>query len=33
MTFKRPGTGRQPVEYFELLGTKATRDYEEDEQI
>jgi sialic acid synthase SpsE len=33
MTFKRPGTGRAPGEYFELLNTKASRDYEEDEQI
>lgn len=33
LTFKRPGTGRAPAEYFELLGTNATRDYEEDEQI
>jgi N,N'-diacetyllegionaminate synthase len=33
LTFKRPGTGRQPIEYFDLLGTEATRAYEEDEQI
>jgi len=33
LTFKRPGTGRQPVEFFELLGTEAARDFEEDEQI
>lgn len=33
MTFKRPGTGRQPAEFFDLLGTPASRDYEEDEQI
>ena len=33
LTFKRPGTGRAPAEYFELLDTKASRDYEEDEQI
>lgn len=33
LTFKRPGTGRQPAEFFELLGTPASRDYEEDEQI
>lgn len=33
LTFKRPGTGRQPAEFFELLGTPALRDYEEDEQI
>jgi len=33
LTFKRPGTGRQPAEFFDLLGTPASRDYEEDEQI
>lgn len=33
LTFKRPGTGRQPIEYFELLGATAERSYEEDEQI
>ena len=33
LTFKRPGTGRQPIEYFELLATTAERSYEEDEQI
>ena len=30
---KRPGTGRSPFEYWELLGTKCTRDIAEDELI
>lgn len=30
---KRPGTGRSPIDYWDLLGTSATRDYAADEVI
>lgn len=30
---KRPGSGRSPMEYWELIGTKAHRDYIVDEEI
>lgn len=30
---KRPGTGRSPMEYWSLLGDRATRDYRKDELI
>jgi len=30
---KRPGTGISPMHYWELLGTKAGKDYEPDETI
>lgn len=33
ITFKRPGTGISPMEYWSMLGQKATRDYQEDEEI
>ncbi len=33
LTFKRPGTGRQPIEFFDLVGTPAPRDIAEDEQL
>lgn len=33
LTAKRPGTGRSPMDVIKLFGTKATRDYEEDEMI
>ena len=33
LTMKRPGTGKPPHLYWELLGTKAERNYEPDEQI
>ena len=33
ITAKRPGDGISPMRYFELLGTAAKRDFEEDEMI
>lgn len=33
MTVKRPGNGISPMSYWEFLGKKAERDYEEDEVI
>jgi N-acetylneuraminate synthase len=33
MTTKRPATGRDPFDYFELLGTVASRDYATDELL
>ena len=33
ITTKRPGTGRSPIEYWALLGTKATREIAENEII
>jgi len=33
VTIKRPGTGRSPLEYWSLLGTKATSDVAENEVI
>ena len=33
MTTKRPATGRDPFDYFDLLGTVATRDYDTDELL
>lgn len=33
LTFKRPGTGISPMEYWSILGQLATRDYMEDEEI
>jgi hypothetical protein len=33
MTTKRPATGRDPFDYFELLGTVAPRDYGTDELL
>lgn len=33
LAVKRPGTGISPLRYWELLGTPAERDYEEDEVI
>jgi N-acetylneuraminate synthase len=33
LTFKRPGTGRQPIEFFDLVGTPAPREIAEDEQL
>lgn len=33
ITVKRPGTGISPMKWFEVLGTKAVRDFEEDELI
>ena len=33
VTTKRPGNGISPMKWFEVLGTKAVRDFEEDELI
>lgn len=33
ITVKRPGTGISPMKWFEILGRKASRDYEKDELI
>jgi len=33
MTAKRPGSGISPMRWFEVLGTRAVRDFEEDELI
>lgn len=33
LTVKRPGNGISPMKWNELIGKKASRDYEEDEQI
>ena len=30
---KRPGNGMEPIRYWEVLNTKAARDYQKDEQI
>ncbi len=33
VTVKRPGTGISPMKWFDVLGTKAIRDFAEDELI
>jgi N,N'-diacetyllegionaminate synthase len=33
ITTKRPGSGISPMRWHEILGTRANRDYEEDELI
>ena len=33
ITTKRPGSGLSPMKWNEIIGTKATRNYEEDELI
>lgn len=33
LTFKRPGTGRPPLDWWELMGQAAARDYAADEMI
>lgn len=33
LTTKRPGTGRSPFDYWQLIGTTASRDYRADEMI
>lgn len=33
LTAKRPGNGISPMRWFEVLGTPAARDFEEDELI
>ena len=32
-TVKRPGSGISPMRWFDVLGTRAIRDFEEDELI
>lgn len=33
LTTKRPGSGVSPMRWYEVLGTKAARDFQEDELI
>ena len=33
ITVKRPGTGISPMKWPEIIGTKAIRDFDEDEMI
>ena len=33
ITTKRPGTGISPLKWFEVIGTKAIRNFEKDELI
>ena len=33
ITFKRPFNGKSPMEYWQMIGTRAEKDYEEDEPI
>ncbi len=33
LTIKRPGSGISPMKWFDVIGTKATKDFEEDELI
>ncbi len=33
LAVKRPGNGISPMKWYEILGTKAVRDFEEDEMI
>jgi N,N'-diacetyllegionaminate synthase len=33
ITTKRPGSGISPMRWHEILGSRANRDYEEDELI
>ncbi len=33
LTIKRPGTGRSPMEYWDLLGTRSQKDYSADEVL
>jgi N-acetylneuraminate synthase len=33
VTAKRPGTGRSPMDWWDLLGTSAPRDLEPDEPL
>ena len=33
ITVKRPGTGINPMKWFDVIGKRATRNYEKDEQI
>ena len=33
VTVKRPGSGLSPVEYWDMIGTPPSRDFDEDEPI
>ncbi|WP_243467080.1 SAF domain-containing protein [Acetivibrio straminisolvens] len=33
LTVKRPGNGISPMQWFEVLGKRAVRDFQEDELI
>ena len=33
LAIKRPGSGRSPMDFWDLVGKAATRDYRQDEQI
>ena len=33
MTVKRPGSGISPMKWFDVAGTRAVRDFKEDELI
>lgn len=33
LAVKRPGNGISPMKWFEVTGTKAVRDFDEDEMI
>ena len=33
LTTKRPGTGKSPMDYWDLIESKASKDYEKDEGI
>jgi len=33
ITTKRPGNGRSPMDWYEVIGKAAPRDYEADENI
>ena len=33
ITTKRPGTGRSPMEYWDVIGTVAQKDYQPDDLI
>ncbi len=33
LSIKRPGNGISPMRWYDVIGTKAIKDYEEDEMI
>jgi N-acetylneuraminate synthase len=33
ITSKRPGNGRPPIEYWSLIGTRASRAYDEEDPV
>jgi N-acetylneuraminate synthase len=33
LAVKRPGTGRSPMDYWAVIGTRAARDYAADEAL